>query len=183
MSERDTSNSSFSDQSMDILDVLMDFFDESSPSMGEIDFYPIVWPSSTNNLISSEFSAVQSIVPTVSGEETEENILFDPNEWLVEDKWSRKFRAPRLYEFLRLLLNNLKYLSYASWTNQSKGFFKVHRPNDVAQLWSRVRNRHSNRTMDYDTFARGIRSYYANGLMVATRTKFTYRFAMDKWSD
>ena len=157
MSAGETSNSSFSDASIDILDLLMDLFDDPQTLSGEQ-------------------------VPDPSTDiQGEDDVTFDPNEWLVEDLSTRKLRAPRLHEFLRLLLNNLRYLSYASWTNQSKGLFKVHRPNDVAQLWSKVKSRQASRVMNYDTFARGIRSYYANGLMIATRTKYTYRFAMEKW--
>jgi hypothetical protein len=46
-------------------------------------------------------------------------------EWLVQDSISKRHRAPRLYEFLILLLRNPNYESYASFVNRSKGLFQI----------------------------------------------------------
>jgi hypothetical protein len=103
-------------------------------------------------------------------------VTFDPNDWFVTHPATQKRRAPLLHEFLRLLLNNGRYKSYISWINTDKGVFKMHEPMKVANLWRLVKRRRSQKSVDYNTLARGIRSYYNNGLMLPTRTKYTFRF-------
>ena len=117
----------------------------------------------------------QNIVSTAEHNDLE--IAFDPNEWLVTDSSTQKRRAPLLHEFLRLLLNNSRYQPYISWVNRGGGVFKMNQPIQVANLWKLVKRRRSQKSMDYNTLARGIRSYYDSGLMVPTRTKYTFRFA------
>jgi hypothetical protein len=107
----------------------------------------------------------------------EDKEYFDLNEWMIHDCVSRKIRPPKLYEFLRLLLNNPRYVSYASWINKNEGLFKIHRPSEVACLWKKMKVRRTMGSMDYDTFARGIRYYYKSGAMIKTRTRHTYCFA------
>jgi hypothetical protein len=107
----------------------------------------------------------------------EDKEYFDISEWLIQDHVSRKVRPPKLYEFLRLLLNNPRYVSYASWINKNEGLFKIHRPSEVACLWKNIKVRRTLGSMDYDTFARGIRYYYKSGAMIKTRTRHTYCFA------
>jgi hypothetical protein len=101
----------------------------------------------------------------------------DLKEWMIQDDLSSKTRLPKLYEFLHLLLNNTRYVSYASWLNKNDGLFKVHRPIQVAYLWRKVKARKTVGLMDYDNFARGIRYYYKIGTMIQTYRKHTYRFA------
>ncbi|UJR21490.1 hypothetical protein I4U23_024574 [Adineta vaga] len=107
-------------------------------------------------------------------------IPFGLNEWLVRDPATGKLRPPKLYEFLRLLLDNRRYISYASWLNQDEGLFKIHKPTEVIELWQKVKARQTSNNMDYDRFSRGIRHYYESGIMIATYTKHTYRFATKK---
>ena len=121
---------------------------------------------------SSESAQSQSQSPI-----NEEKEYFDISEWLIQDRVSRKVRPPKLYEFLRLLLSNPRYVSYASWINKSEGLFKIHRPAEVACLWKKMKVRRTMGSMDYDTFARGIRYYYKSGAMIKTRTRHTYCFA------
>ena len=105
-------------------------------------------------------------------------IYFDPKEWLINDNNSGKVRAPRQNEFLYFLLEDSRYSSYLSWLDRSEGLFKIHQPERVVHLWTKVKNRQTNGTMDYDTFARGLRYYYQLGTMIKTHRKYTFRFKM-----
>ncbi|CAF4825108.1 unnamed protein product, partial [Rotaria sp. Silwood2] len=87
----------------------------------------------------------------------------NPKEWLIIDPTSRRRRAPRQNEFLYLLLDRPYYSSYLTWLNKNEGLFKIHAPEQVAKLWSKVKNRKTNGTMNYDKFARGLRFYYKSG--------------------
>ncbi|CAF0898241.1 unnamed protein product [Adineta steineri] len=120
-------------------------------------------------------SSVRSNTPISSDNDDKEQ--FNPKEWLVRDASSRQIRQPKLYEFLHRLLDNSRYNSYASWLNKDEGLFKIHKPAHAANLWKQVKRRRTNGSMDYDTFARGIRYYYKSGSMIKTHTKHTYCFA------
>ncbi|CAF2106332.1 unnamed protein product [Rotaria magnacalcarata] len=106
----------------------------------------------------------------------ESNAPFDLNEWLIIDSRSSRRRSPLILEFLRLLLEKPHYSSYASYTNSSLGIFQIHKPNEVAALWDRVRSRQSTQVMSYDTFARAIRYYYKDGAMIKTNSRHTFQF-------
>lgn len=101
---------------------------------------------------------------------------FDLEEWMIQDTLTLKVRPPKLHEFLRLLLDNSRYKSYASWVNKKERLFKIHKPIQVAYLWEKVKIRKTARSMNYDTFARGIRYYYKSGTMIKTHTRHTYCF-------
>lgn len=103
----------------------------------------------------------------------------DLQEWMVVDESSKKLRRPKLYEFLRLLLNNPRYTSYIAWTDEKRVVFKIKKPAEVANLWKEVKVRKTTGCMDYDTFARGIRYYYKSKLMIKTNTRHTYCFAQN----
>ncbi|CAF0722634.1 unnamed protein product [Adineta ricciae] len=109
-----------------------------------------------------------------------EELLFDPTEWLVHTDPNEKMRAPKLYEFLVLLLNNQSYSAYASWVDKEEGIFEIHNPTQVVKLWEKVKSRKTKQKMNFDTFSRGIRMYYARGDMIPTYTRYTYRFASMK---
>jgi hypothetical protein len=131
--------------------------------------------STGTNTSEDSGSSPESITPqSLDYDDTE---FFDSTEWMVRDNSSYKIRPPKLYEFLRLLLDNSRYISYASWVNDREGLFKIHKPIQVAYLWKQVKVRKTNGCMDYDTFARGIRYYYKSGTMIKTHTKHTYCFA------
>lgn len=108
-----------------------------------------------------------------------EEVPFDPTEWLVQKQSTNRTRPPKLYEFLHLLLNNLRYMSYASWLNKNEGLFQIHKPNEVCKLWEQVKLRHTSKPMTFDNFSRSIRYYYASGQMIPTFTPRTYCFAID----
>ncbi|UJR27357.1 hypothetical protein I4U23_008649 [Adineta vaga] len=105
-------------------------------------------------------------------------LYFDPKEWFINDSTTGKLRAPRQNEFLYFLLEDSRYSSYLSWLDRIEGLFKIHQPDRVVQLWTKVKNRQTNGTMDYDTFARGLRYYYQLGIMIKTHRKYTFRFKM-----
>ncbi|CAF1043219.1 unnamed protein product, partial [Adineta ricciae] len=110
-----------------------------------------------------------SMTPLSSDDLDDES--FNYQEWSIHDRSTGKHRAPKLLEFLYLLLNNKCYTSYASWLDRSQGLFRIHKPDQVARLWRKVKVRRSNGSMNYDTFSRGIRYYYKSGLMIKTHTK------------
>ncbi|CAF5056380.1 unnamed protein product, partial [Rotaria sp. Silwood1] len=124
------------------------------------------------------FSSDKSNNPkTLLDENNDDTEFFNPKEWTMEDPSSSKVRPPRLFDFLCLLLNNLRYASYASWIKKDEGLFKIHNPAKVASLWKKVKLRQTHGLMSYDTFSRAIRYYYKSGLMIKTHRKHTYRFA------
>jgi hypothetical protein len=110
-----------------------------------------------------------------SDDDAKETLNF--KEWIIQDDFACKIRPPKLCEFLRLLLSNSRYVSYASWLNENEGLFKIHQPMQIADLWGKIKGRKTTGVMDYDTFARGIRSQYKLGIMIKTYRKYTYRFA------
>jgi hypothetical protein len=110
----------------------------------------------------------------------DDEISFDRMEWLIKDSSTEKIRPPKLCEFLYLILDNSRYNSYASWLDESQGLFRIHKPIQVTKLWEKVKIRHTNTTMNFDKFSRGIRYYYGSGLMIRTNKKYTYRFATNK---
>ena len=109
-----------------------------------------------------------------------EEIPYIPNEWQIMDLSTGKFRSPRQHEFLRLLLKNSRYKSFVSWVEEKTGVFQIHRPEEVAKLWQQVKNRHTEKPMDYNTFARGIRHYYKAETMIKTNRKYTFQFNLSK---
>lgn len=123
----------------------------------------------------SEESNPQSTVETIL-----DNIPYDPSEWQVVDLSNGKSRHPRQHEFLKLLLQNSRYASYVSWIDQGKGLFQIHQPEAVAKLWQKVKNRTTEKQMDYSTFARGIRHYYKDQKMIKTNRKYTFQFNLSK---
>ena len=118
----------------------------------------------------------ESMTPPLSSDDLDDE-SFNYQEWLIYDRSTCKHRAPKLLEFLHLLLKNTRYNSYASWLDKSQGLFRIYKPDEVARLWRKVKVRRSNGSMNYDTFSRGIRYYYKSGLMIKTHTKHTYCFA------
>ena len=153
MSMDSTSLSSATMPEIDSIEALLDFIDSH--------------PTSRENGI--DFDAVDI-----------EEILFDPMEWLVQTDPNEKMRAPKLYEFLVLLLNKPSYSAYASWIDKEEGIFEIHNPTQVVKLWEKVKSRKTKQKMNFDTFSRGIRMYYAKGDMIPTYTRYTYRFAPTK---
>jgi hypothetical protein len=128
-----------------------------------------------SNINTEEYLSMNNMMQSCNNSN---EILFTPQEWLVNDSFSGKIRAPRQNEFLLLILKNPKYSSYISWLEKDEGLFKIHEPEQLAKLWTKVKNRQTTRTMDYETFARGIRFYYKSGSMIKTYKKHTFRFKL-----
>ena len=114
---------------------------------------------------------------TSSNDQTHET-SFDLKEWIIYDSHLGRSRLPRQNEFLLLLLAKEHYSSYISWLDKDQGLCQIHRSQQVAALWSKVKKRRTTGLMDYDTFARGIRSYYKSKLMVKTHKKHVLRFRL-----
>ncbi len=107
---------------------------------------------------------------------TTPDVSLDSNEWLVCDSITGRRRAPRLYEFLRYLLEKPQYASYASYIDKSAGVFQIHQPSEVATLWEKIKSRQAKQPMTYEKFARAIRWYYKSGIMVKTNARYTFQF-------
>jgi ETS translocation variant 6/7 len=58
------------------------------------------------------------------------------------------------------LLDNDKYNpSIIKWLNKEKGIFKIVKPDLVAELWGAQKNRKTDKKMNYEKMARGMRLY------------------------
>ncbi|CAF3362699.1 unnamed protein product [Rotaria sp. Silwood1] len=134
------------------------------------------YASSLNTSDGSESSSIGKI-PSPLNENNDDAEFFNAGDWIIDGTSSSKIRPPKLCEYLRLLLDNPRYASYASWINKDEGLFKIHNPPKVASLWKRVKIRQTHGLMNYETFARCMRYYYKSGLMIKTHRRHTYRFA------
>ncbi|CAF0768569.1 unnamed protein product [Adineta steineri] len=149
-----------------------DMFNISSDDFSMDDDSDIILTSIKDWFKLSPTTNPDDIIDTYSDE-----IPLNRKEWLIQDSPSQRYRAPRLFEFLILLLRKSHYESYASFTDRSKGIFQVHRPDKIAELWQAVKSRQSQQKMTYDKFARAIRWYYKSNLMQKTNTRYTFQFS------
>ncbi|CAF0908375.1 unnamed protein product [Rotaria sordida] len=159
------------------LDDYLDTFNEQHTIFNEL--------STTDQMnMKSSFSTIRSInsseACSTSSLRNSNEISFNPMEWRIRDLLLRKSRPPKLDEFLHLLLNNLRYISYASWLNKAKGLFKIHKPTKVVELWRKIKNRKTRCNLNYEKFSRSIRYYYNKGIMIPTHRRYTYCFAVNK---
>ncbi|CAF0980434.1 unnamed protein product [Rotaria sp. Silwood1] len=145
-------------------------------------FYQTISPDQMNikNSISSVCSNDYCQERSRNSLKNTDDIYFNSFEWHIKDTLTGKLRSPKLDEFLHLLLNNSRYISYASWLNKATGLFEIHNPTNVIELWKRVKNRKSKCNLNYDKFSRSIRYYYNKGTMIATHKRHTYCFAVNK---
>ena len=116
-------------------------------------------------------------------------------DWHVTDEKTRKRRSPRLFEFLRQLLDDDAYAHIATYTDKKRGIFQFHQQNTAADLWQQVKARNcdtskssdshirllsivllSRLEMTYEKFARAIRYYYPSETMCRCKGRFTFRF-------
>lgn len=126
--------------------------------------------------ISYEFELSTENMNSQSSSDNDDDVPFDAKQWLIQDVELYKSRPPKLHEFLRLLLDNERYVSYASWLNKDDGFFRIHKPDQVANFWTKVKGRKTSGSLNYNIFARSIRYYYKSGIMIKTHKRYTYRF-------
>ncbi|CAF0981186.1 unnamed protein product [Didymodactylos carnosus] len=97
-------------------------------------------------------------------------------DWLVVDGTTKLKRRPLLHEFLRRLLDNPEYHDLATYVDPQQGIFRLHKPDEVADLWKSVKGRNSKKRMTVDNFSRGIRYYYRKEVMKASPGHFTFCF-------
>lgn len=138
----------------------------------------------SNILMSSEENCQNS---TKNKFETHGNKVFDfdPNLtissiWNVIDQSNGKPRPPRQHEFLEILLNKPACESMIRWLDRDKGVFRIDQPEKVVLLWEKVKSRRSQKKMNYDLFARGLRHYYQSGILIKCNRKYTFRFNRTK---
>ncbi|CAF3316030.1 unnamed protein product [Rotaria socialis] len=100
----------------------------------------------------------------------------DVKKFLVYDVVTGRLRRPLLHEFIRLLVEHDEYSDVAEYLDRERGIFKLHKPDEVAELWKNVKGRNSDNNMTYDKLARALRYYYGNGIMHPSPGRFTFRF-------
>ncbi|CAF3249711.1 unnamed protein product [Rotaria socialis] len=98
--------------------------------------------------------------------------------FLVYDVVTGRLRRPLLHEFIRLLVEYDEYSDVAEYLDRKRGIFKLHKPEEVAELWKNVKGRNSDNNMTYDKLARALRYYYGNGIMHPSPGRFTFRFGL-----
>ncbi|CAF3746399.1 unnamed protein product [Rotaria socialis] len=102
----------------------------------------------------------------------------DVKKFLVYDVVTGRLRRPLLHEFIRLLVEHDEYSDVAEYLDRERGIFKLHKPEEVAELWKNVKGRNSDNNMTYDKLARALRYYYGNGIMHPSPGRFTFRFGL-----
>ena len=122
-------------------------------------------------------------------------------DWLVTDEATRKKRSPRLFEFLRQLLDDDAYAHIVGYTDKKRGIFQFYQKNKAAELWQQVKGRNcdsskpfysqrrpssivsfvssSRLEMTYDKLARAIRYYYPSETICRSKGRFTFRFGQN----
>lgn len=160
---------------MDFLDDIPDFDDNfeqymANPSLISVENFPNDFEIESS--VSSEESYALPVPPSLISHD----IPINRREWLVKKRTEDRARPPLLFEFLLLLLEKPHYESYASYKNKAEGIFEILEPEKVADLWEHVKNRQSNRRMDYEKFARAIRWYYQKDIMKKTNSRYTFQF-------
>ncbi|CAF1084302.1 unnamed protein product [Rotaria magnacalcarata] len=100
----------------------------------------------------------------------------DAKKFLLYDVLTGRLRRPLLHEFIRLLVEYDEYSDVAEYLDRERGIFKLHKPDEVAELWKCVKGRNSDNNMTYDKLARALRYYYGNGIMHPSPGRFTFRF-------
>ena len=67
-------------------------------------------------------------------------------------------RCPHVWQFCNELLENANYNpSIIRWLNKDQGIFKIIKPEQVAELWGAQKNRKTDKKMNYEKMARGMR--------------------------
>ena len=63
-----------------------------------------------------------------------------------------------MWQFCSDLLDNDNYNPFIiKWLNKEKGIFKIVKPDQVATLWGAQKNRKTDKKMNYEKMARGMR--------------------------
>ncbi|CAF3953348.1 unnamed protein product, partial [Rotaria sp. Silwood2] len=132
---------------------LNDYFNNTSNEQHTISYQPITNDQMQTKSSFSNFRSIDNCEKySTRSLRNSDEIPFNPMEWHVTDKFTRKLRSPKLDEFLYLLLNNLRYVSYSSWLNKAKGLFQIHKPAKVIELWIKVKHRKTKSNLNYEKF-------------------------------
>jgi len=89
-------------------------------------------------------------------------------------QYSTKSGKPRLYKFLREILDDPTTYPCIEWEDKLNGRFKFLDSSEVARLWGFRKNKPA---MKYENFARSLRTYIAKGILKKPRNKLVYCFA------
>ncbi|XP_066933945.1 transcription factor ast-1-like [Clytia hemisphaerica] len=88
--------------------------------------------------------------------------------------YAAKTGKPRLFRFLKDILEDPNQYKCIEWVNKSTGTFKFLDSSEVARLWGHRKNKPA---MKYENFARSLRTYIAKGILKKPRNKLVYCFA------
>ena len=88
--------------------------------------------------------------------------------------YAAKTGKPRLFRFLKDILDDPEQYKCIEWVNKSTGTFKFLDSSEVARLWGHRKNKPA---MKYENFARSLRTYIAKGILKKPRNKLVYCFA------
>ncbi|XP_044577913.1 DNA-binding protein Ets97D-like isoform X1 [Cotesia glomerata] len=82
----------------------------------------------------------------------------------------------QLWQFLLELLTDREHREHIEWVG-SEGEFKLHKPDKVASLWGKRKNKPS---MNYEKLSRALRYYYDGNMISKVQGKrFVYKFDCD----
>lgn len=151
----------------------------SPPPTPSSDWSDIPSPTSSINDFDLKFSPLSPAVPTTQKttqqppSSTIQSALAKPKK-KPRKPYSTKSGKPRLYRFLKDILNDPKQYPCIEWVNKSTGTFKFLDSSEVARLWGFRKNKPA---MKYENFARSLRTYIAKGILTKPRNKLVYCFA------
>ena len=149
----------------------------SPPPTPSSDWSDIPSPISSINDFDLKFSPLSPAVPTTQKatqpSTTSQSAVGKPKK-KPRKPYSTKSGKPRLYRFLKDILNDPKQYPCIEWVNKSTGTFKFLDSSEVARLWGFRKNKPA---MKYENFARSLRTYIAKGILKKPRNKLVYSFA------
>lgn len=147
----------------------------SPPPTPGSDWSDIPSPTSSINDFDLNFSQLSpgNKKSTQQHQNTSSQVLGKPKK-KPRKPYSTKSGKPRLYRFLKDILNDPKQYPCIEWVNKSTGTFKFLDSSEVARLWGFRKNKPA---MKYENFARSLRTYIAKGILTKPRNKLVYCFA------
>ena len=137
------------------------------------DWSDISSPISSINEFELKFSPLSPVPIPKTTQSPAPQALGKPKKKLRKP-YSTKSGKPRLYRFLKDILNDPKQFPCIEWVNRSTGTFKFLDSSEVARLWGFRKNKPA---MKYENFARSLRTYIAKGILKKPRNKLVYCFA------
>lgn len=134
---------------------------------------PSFFKEDENSNASQEFSPLQHQIKVENISDTEsipeEKYL---HKTIKVPKPGKKPGKPRLFKFLwETLIDKNECIE---WVDESTGTFKFLDSKRIAHLWGLRKNKPN---MQYENFARSLRTYIKKGILTKPRNKLVYRFA------